>query len=102
MESSHIPLPKWVLGFHLMAASKKGVSSKQLERMLGVTYKTAWFMSHRIREAMSDPKPAPLGGEGKVIEADEAYHGKRETPVASAKRKGRPYLKRDLSEQSKR
>lgn len=93
MERSHIPLAKWVLGFHLMAASKKGISSKQLERMLGVTYKTAWFMSHRIREAMTDTNPAPIGGEGKIVEADEAYIGKRETPIPSAARKGRPYLK---------
>lgn len=52
MERSKIPLAKWVFGFHLMAASKKGVSAHQLHRMLGVTYKTAWFMAHRIREAI--------------------------------------------------
>ncbi len=101
MESSHIKLAKWVLGFHLMAASKKGMTSAQLSRMLGVTYKTAWFMSHRIREAMTDPNPAPIGGEGKVVEADEAYLGKVETPVPSAARRGRPYLKRDLSKQKR-
>lgn len=94
MERSHIPLAKWVLGFHLMAASKKGMSSKQLSRMLEVTYKTAWFMSHRIREAMTDPNPAPLGGEGKIVEADEAYHGKKETPTPSPQRRGRPYIKK--------
>lgn len=94
MERSHISLPKWVLGFHLMAASKKGMSSKQLSRMLGVTYKTAWFMSHRIREAMTEPNPAPLGGEGKIVEADEAYYGKKETPVPSPQRRGRPYIKK--------
>ncbi len=94
MERSHIPLHKWVLGFHLLAASKKGMSSKQLSRMLDLTYKTAWFMSHRIREAMTDPNPAPLGGEGKIVEADEAYHGKRETPVPSPNRRGRPYIKK--------
>ncbi len=55
IENSHIPLHKWMYAFHLMAASKKGISSKQLSRMLDITYKTAWFMSHRIREAM---KPA--------------------------------------------
>jgi transposase-like protein len=81
-ERSHIPLNKWVLASHLMAASKKGVSAHQLHRMLGVTYKTAWFMAHRIREAMKeDVKSAgPLGGEGKTVEADETYIGKRETP----------------------
>jgi transposase-like protein len=80
MERSHIPLHKWVLGFHLMAASKKGMSAHQLHRMLDVTYKTAWFMAHRIREAMREPNPAPLGGEGKIVEADETYYGKQETP----------------------
>jgi len=78
MERSHVPLPKWVLAFHLMAASKKGISAHQLHRMLKVTYKTAWFMAHRIREAMTDPNPGPLGGEGKVVEADETYLGKAE------------------------
>ena len=101
MERSHISLAKWVLGFHLMASSKKGMSSKQLERMLGVTYKTAWFMSHRIREAMADPSPVPLGGEGKIVEADEAYYGKRETPIASPSRQGKPYLKRNLAKQKR-
>jgi len=80
MERSHIPLAKWALGFRLMAGSKKGMSAHQLHRQLGITYKSAWFMAHRIREAMRDENPTPLGGEGKVIEADEAYHGKRETP----------------------
>ena len=75
MESSHIALPKWVLAIRLMAASKKGVSAHQLHRMLHLTCKTAWFMAHRLREAMRDPSPAPLGGEGKIVEADEAYHG---------------------------
>jgi transposase-like protein len=80
MERSHVPLHKWVLAFHLMAASKKGISAHQLHRMIHVTYKTAWFMAHRIREAMTDPNPPPLGGEGKIVEADETYHGKREIP----------------------
>ena len=101
MERSHIPLAKWVLGFHLMASSKKGVSAHQLHRTLGIAYNSAWFMAHRIREAMTDNKPTPIGGEGKVVEADEAYHGKVETPIPSAQRKGRPYLKRDLSKQKR-
>ena len=65
MERSKIPLTKWVLAYHLMAASKKGMSSKQLQRMLGVTYKTAWFLTMRIREAMSvraTPSGAASGG----------------------------------------
>lgn len=77
MERSKIPLRKWVLGFHLYAASKKGMSAHQLHRMLGVTYKTAWFMAHRIREAMRDDKADPIGGEGKTVEVDETYFGPR-------------------------
>ncbi|MGJ8570629.1 MAG: IS1595 family transposase [Hoeflea sp.] len=82
MERSKVPLSKWVFAFHLFAASKKGMSAHQLHRMLGVTYKTAWFMAHRIREAMKEDvaSSGPLGGEGKTIEADETYIGKRETP----------------------
>ncbi len=93
MERSHVTLAKWVLAFHLMAASKKGVSAHQLHRTLKVAYNTAWFMAHRIREAMADPAPGPLGGEGKIVEADEAYHGKKETPTPSPQRRGRPYIK---------
>lgn len=83
MERSHIPLHKWVLAFHLMASSKKGISAHQMMRQLGLgSYRTAWFLCHRIREAM---KPAPrdvppMGGESKIIEADETYYGKLETP----------------------
>jgi transposase-like protein len=74
-ERSHIPLHKWLLATHLMTASKKGMSSHQLHRMLGVTYKTAWFMSHRIREAMKPNGGGMLGGGGKIIEADETFYG---------------------------
>jgi hypothetical protein len=101
MENSHISLPKWVLAIRLMTASKKGISAHQLHRMLSIGYKSAWFMAHRIREAMSDKNPTPLGGSGKIVEADEAYHGKVETPITSAARQGRPYLKRQLSEQKR-
>lgn len=101
MERSHIPLAKWALGFALMTASKKGISAHQMHRMMKLTYKTAWFMCHRIREAMRNANPAPLGGEGRVVEADEAYHGKREKPEMGARRRGRPYLKRDLSKQKR-
>ncbi|MDB5524870.1 MAG: ISSpo8, transposase [Rhizobium sp.] len=79
-ERSKIALNKWVLAAHLMAASKKGMSAHQLHRMLGVTYKTAWFMAHRIREAMKENHATPMGGDGKTVEADETYIGKRETP----------------------
>jgi len=74
-ERSHIPLHKWVAGFYLMCSSKKGISAHQLHRTLGITYKSAWFMAHRIREAMRDPNPSPIGGPNKVVEADESYVG---------------------------
>jgi hypothetical protein len=78
-ERSHIPLHKWLLATHLMCASKKGISAHQLFRMLGFgSYKTAWFMAHRIREAMNPADPAPIGGEGKVVEVDETYIGGKE------------------------
>jgi transposase-like protein len=78
MESSHIKLNKWALGFHLMAASKKGMSAHQLHRMLGITYKSAWFMAHRIREAMGDTDGgAPMGEGGGTVEADETYIGRK-------------------------
>lgn len=72
-ERSKIPLNKWWLAAHLLGSSKKGMSAHQLHRMLGVTYKTAWFMAHRIREAMTDLNPGPVGGEGKTVEVDETY-----------------------------
>ncbi len=77
-ERSKVPLHKWMLGYHLMCASKKGVSAHQLHRMLGVTYKTAWFMEHRIRESMKDETPTAMGGEGETVEADETYFGKKD------------------------
>ncbi len=77
-ERSKVPLHKWVLAVHLLCASKKGMSSHQLHRMLGVTYKTAWFMAHRIHEAMREANPTPMGGEGKIVEADETYVGGKE------------------------
>lgn len=95
MESSHIKLHIWLQAFYLIASSKKGVSSHQLHRALGVTYKTAWFLSHRIREAMRNGGiVSPMGGEGSIVEADETYFG----PVAKDKvRKttttGRPFTK---------
>jgi transposase-like protein len=77
-ERSHIPLHKWLLATHLLMAGKKGVSAHQLHRMLGITYKTAWFMAHRIREALREPTAGPLGGQNKVVEADETYIGGKE------------------------
>lgn len=76
MESSHLPLTKWALGFHLMASSKKGVSAKQLQRQLGIGYRAAWFLAHRIRTAMTPASHnGPMGGEGKVLESDETFVG---------------------------
>ncbi|MEP9385599.1 IS1595 family transposase [Mesorhizobium sp. KR9-304] len=94
-ERSKIALNKWLLATFLLASSKKGMSAHQLHRMLGVTYKTAWFMAHRIREAMKEDvvSSGPLGGEGKTVEADETYIGKRETPRKSPNRHGLPYTK---------
>ena len=88
MERSKIPMAKWVLGFHLMAASKKGVSSHQLHRMLGITYKSAWFLAMRIREAMGlgpEANDEPMGGEGKVIESDETFVGGKKKNVHNGK-----------------
>lgn len=75
-EDSKVPLNKWLLAVHLLCASKKGISSHQLHRMLGVTYKTAWFMSHRIREAMIPTDGGPMGEDGGIVEADETFIGR--------------------------
>ena len=74
-ESSHIPMRIWLQAMVLMCASKKGISSNQLHRSLGVSLKSAWFMSHRLREAMRDVGLEPIGGSGKTVEADETYFG---------------------------
>jgi transposase-like protein len=77
-ERSKVPLTKWWLAAHLLNSSKKGISAHQIHRTIGVTYKTAWFMMHRLREAMAELKPGPLGGSGKVVEADTTYVGGKE------------------------
>ena len=75
MEDSKIPLNKWLMAFALLGNSKKGFSAHQLHRSLGITYKSAWFMAHRIREAMKGEPDYPLGGPDSVVEADETYVG---------------------------
>ncbi len=75
-ERSHIPLNKWLMAAFLICASKKGMSAHQLHRMLGISYKSTWFMMHRIREAMATNNfPGPMGGQNKVVEGDESYIG---------------------------
>jgi transposase-like protein len=77
-ESSHIPLHVWLQAIYLLCSSKKGISTRQLHRTLGGSLKTAWFLTHRIREAMREGTlPGGLGGEGKFVEADETYVGER-------------------------
>ncbi|MCR6645452.1 MAG: IS1595 family transposase [Terricaulis sp.] len=95
-EDSHAPLHLWLQAIALMAASKKGISSNQLSRVLGVQLKTAWHMSHRIRLAMAPSGDLPpMGGEGRVVEADETYHGKVANP-AEFKTDGGEFKKKRL------
>ena len=86
LEKSHIPINKWLAAFFMMCASKKGVSAHQLHRQLKITYKSAWFMAHRVREAMrSGGLMPPMGGNRGMVEIDETYIGKK---VGEKKRKG--------------
>lgn len=91
-EASHVPLNVWLQAVALLTASKKGISTNQLHRTLGVTLKTAWFMSHRIREAMRSGTLAPMGGSGGIIEADETYIGQRAVKRTETT-SGRPFTK---------
>lgn len=101
-EKSHIPLHIWLQAMFLIAGSKKGISSNQLHRTLGVTLKTAWFMSHRIREAMRTGGLGPLGVSGQVVEADETYLGTASDQTPSEQRRGRPLIKRKPGTVNKR
>ena len=87
-ERSKVKLNKWILAAHLVAASKKGISAHQLHRMIGVTYKTAWFMMHRLREAMRDANPTPMGGVGSTVEVDETFWGNKKP---RGEKRGRGY-----------
>jgi transposase-like protein len=77
-ESSHLPLRLWLQVIHLMCASKKGVSTNQVQRMLSCSMKTAWFLTHRVREAMRDDEQTTMGGVGTPVEADETFTGRKE------------------------
>src|SRR6202022_4572591 len=85
-ERSKIPLHKWLAATHLMMASKKGMSALQIGRMLGLSKKTAWFLCHRIRESLRETNPGALGGQNKVVEADETYVGGKAANKHKSKR----------------
>jgi transposase-like protein len=87
LERSKIPLTKWLMAAHMFNSGKNGVSAHEIHRTLGVTYKTAWFMMHRLREAMNELNPAPMGGEGQSVQADETYYG-NSSKRAKSYRKG--------------
>lgn len=93
-ESSHIKLHVWLQAIFLISSSKKGVSANQLHRTLGITLKSAWFLSHRIREAMREGGLDPLGGGGGVVEADETYFGKKSGPAPEKTTIGTDFTRR--------
>jgi len=90
-ESSHIPLHKWLQAIHLMTSSKKGISSNQLHRVLEITLKSAWFLSHRIREAMRSGEFTPMGSGGAIVEVDETFIGNDRSVKPKGVKKGRGY-----------
>ena len=98
MERSHIPLNKWLMAFYLLNASKKGMSAHQLHRALELDYKSAWFMCHRIREAMRAGSLGPLGGGGMIVEADETYYGPVEKPTSRSASVVVPYQQKAASQ----
>lgn len=90
-EESHLPLHLWLQAIHLMVSSKKGISSHQLHRVLGITYKSAWFLTHRIRECMRSGDLAPFGSGGGTVEVDETFIGVDRTKKPHGVKKGRGY-----------
>lgn len=93
-EDSHIAMRDWLTAIHLICSSKKGVSANQLHRSLGITLKSAWFLGHRIREAMRTGTLAPMGGSGRTVEADETFIGRK---AGSVKRRGHGHKNANLS-----
>ena len=96
-EASHVPMRIWLQAMYLIAGSKKGISSNQLHRTLGVTLKTAWFMSHRIRESMRDGNPAMMGTTGGRVEVDETYIGNKDGVVKAKGKTGSAHKMRVVS-----
>jgi hypothetical protein len=83
LERSRVPLTKWWMAAHMLNQGKNGCSAHEIHRNIGVTYKTAWFMVHRLREAMTELAPAPVGGEGGQVQADEPTTATRRSAVAA-------------------
>jgi transposase-like protein len=102
-ERSHVPLSKWLAALFLLTASKKGVSAHQVHRSLAITYKTAWFMMHRLREALRAGDLSPMGGNGGIVEADETYFGDiPEAKRRTTKTTGKPFSRNPGGPKNKR
>jgi transposase-like protein len=89
-ERSKVPLTKWWMAAHMLNSGKNGCSAHEIHRTIGVTYKTAWFMMHRLREAMTELNPTPMGGPGQSVQADETYYG-NSSKRAKGYKKGHRY-----------
>jgi transposase-like protein len=103
MERSHAPLTQWAVAFQMCASSKKGFSAHQLHRQLGCQYNTAWFLHHRVMEAMrrGDLDLPPMGGPGSIVEADETYFGRHDKPGPLKTARTTPYLKKGWKDKGK-